>query len=134
MTFKISASYVSDYFEGQGGPSKPQEITVGIRFPRGTDRAVAEALAAEFPKSAKVKVVTLSTHTPGDFSDAFDVPTLRFRADLRSNGVNGGVNETGLRRYRSLRRTIEKLGLAVEWTATSNNSYATEADFESAVA
>ena len=74
-------------------------------------------VAALFPKSVGF----------GRYGDMF--------VKLTSNAVNGGVNETGIRRYRSLVRHAAKLGVEIVWTTGNvRNAYQTQADFEAAIA
>jgi hypothetical protein len=88
----------------------------------------AQALAAQFPKSAKVSAVSLG-------GDPAHLGIIQFHVNLAPNGNNGGINETGLRRYRTLMRAAAKAGITVEWTAAQAvNSFATQAEFEAAVA
>ena len=62
--------------------------------------AEAMAFAARFPKSAGLQI-----HGANATS----------RATLTANGVNGGVNEAGVRRYRSLIARAQQLGVTIEW-------------------
>lgn len=62
--------------------------------------AEAMAFAARFPASAGLQI-----HGANAVS----------RATLAANGANGGVNETGVRRYRSLIRRAQQLGVTIEW-------------------
>lgn len=65
------------------------------------------AFAARFPKAAGVTVHGANACA---------------RAILRASGVNGGVNETGLRRYRALIASAEKLGVTMVWSTTGAGS------------
>jgi hypothetical protein len=85
----------------------------------------AQELAAQFPKACKVRACAV-TGTRGRWGMA-DV-----RISLRSNGVNKGINETGQRRYRAVRRACEKLGITLDYVAPYGNCYATLAEFEAA--
>lgn len=114
-TFEIEASHRH---------RKAAAVKVVARF---TTRAEADAIAAQLPKSLRVRAMGYSNS-----------PTyhgyIQFRADLETNNVNGGVNETGLKRYRSLRKHLARLGHATTWVATYANSYDTEEAFEAAIA
>ena len=83
-----------------------------------TDEAIA--FAASFPKSAGVKVHGANATA---------------RATLRSDEVNGGVNETGIRRYQSLITRAQKLGITIEWhdSATVRTTLISQGAFEAAV-
>lgn len=83
----------------------------------------AQRVAATFPKSVKL----VSTHLSGDPDGQSGY--VSFNASFVANGTNGGVNETGLRRYRTFRRFAASLGHEVLWTATFGNAV-TEAEFE----
>lgn len=80
----------------------------------------AIAFAASFPKSAGVKVHGANATA---------------RATLRGDGVNRGTNETGIRRYRSLISRAQKLGVTIEWHASSTTRTAliSQEAFEAAV-
>lgn len=82
--------------------------------------AEAMAFAARFPKSAGVQI-----HGANATS----------RATLLANGVNGGVNESGVRRYQSLIRTAQELGVTIEWhdPGQINVVLVSQETFESAV-
>lgn len=88
-------------------------------------KADAERVAAMFPKSTKVRAVTLSTHTgslTGDDYRSVELGTVYFHAGLAATGVTGERNETGLRRWRSFKRTAAKLGMALEYVRPYGNS------------
>lgn len=118
--FKMTATY-------RTGIDQPQHIYLSATVATEEE---ARAIAARFPKSAGIKATTLTSHNGGA---TLVQGYLRMGVRLVSDGVNGGVNETGLRRYRSFRRAAEKLGLDVEYTTPYSNSYATEAAFEAAI-
>lgn len=62
--------------------------------------AEAMAFSARFPKSAGLKVYGA---------------TATSRARLTANDLNSGVNEAGVRRYRSLIRRAQRLGVTIKW-------------------
>lgn len=70
----------------------------------------AREIATKFPKTAKFYA--------GDVSHGGGVETGLVRASitLQSNDVNGGANETGMKRLRSIRKNAEKLGFTEEIT------------------
>lgn len=80
----------------------------------------AMAFAASFPKSAGLKV-----HGANAIA----------RARLLGDGVNGGVNETGIRRYQSLITRAQKLDVTIEWhdPSTMRTTLISQAAFEEAV-
>jgi hypothetical protein len=82
--------------------------------------AEAMAFAARFPKSAGLQI-----HGANATS----------RATLRANGVNGGINESGVRRYWSLIRRAQQLGVTIEWhdPAQMKSVLVSQETFESAV-
>lgn len=103
----------------------------------------AQAIAAQFPKSAKVRASSISGYFKGDttegaYSSDPDAALathgyVHIEIVLQSNGVNGGVNETGIKRYRAFRKHCARLGFIVEYKADGSNSYPTEADFEASL-
>jgi hypothetical protein len=94
-------------------------------------REIAQAFAAHFPKSAGVRATSLGG-ADYDWDEHGKIVSgsgrnwvsayLTFRVQLRADGVNKGVNETGVKRYRALRRHAERLGYTVEWTTPFANS------------
>lgn len=91
--------------------------------------AEAAAVVALFPKSAKFYVSRCS-HAGG-----IQTYSARTRATLVPTGNNGGTNETGVRRYRSIMARAEKLGASVEFvTGRTVNAYADRETFEAAIA
>jgi hypothetical protein len=86
---------------------------------------------ARFPKSAKVRPGTLSTHA-GQYGQPGFVrlvlPTISATVKLTGDGVNRGVNETGLRRVRAI---LKVAGL--RWRGSDSNAYGTRAEFEEAI-
>ncbi len=114
--------------------SPPQRIEAKLAYQdfdlmddRDAAIKLSREIADQFPKSLKVKPSLL--HTTGGYK-----PFVQLVANLTANGVNGGINETGLRRYRSFRKNAEKLGIEIEWAPAFRNSYPTEQQFERAVA
>ncbi|WP_128645454.1 hypothetical protein [Rhodococcus sp. BS-15] len=89
-----------------------------VSFERTAD---ASAFAAQFPKAAGITVHGANVSA---------------RAILRGDGVNGGVNEAGLRRYRALVASAEKLGVPMAWGTTGagfRRVDLTQADFEQTI-
>jgi hypothetical protein len=103
------------------------QVTVRATVPTFTD---AYEIATQFPQLVKLGATTLHTYEKGECEE---FGYLYFDAKLKANGINGGVNETGLKRYRSLRKHLARLGYSISYVAPYGNSYADEAAFEAAV-
>jgi hypothetical protein len=98
----------------------------------------AREIAARFPKSTKVRGQTLHTYihdedgqpVPGANGDTYQTVYhgwVSFHAKIKADDVNGGRNETGIRRYRSFSKAAEKLGFIVEYDPKAfGNSLTTE--------
>ena len=91
----------------------------------------AEEFAGLFPKSARMNAHRVSS-SRGDYY------RTGVTIDLHSNGVNGGVNETGIKRIATIRKAAAKAGMTTTFgTATefanAVNEYATEAEFDAAI-
>lgn len=102
----------------------PVHYEFTAEFPTFEDAA---AFAALFPKSHKMQATTLGK------SDGTRVGYIRHYAWLAADDVNGGTNETAIKRYRALSRKIEALGATIVYAPQFVNSYASRADFEAAV-
>lgn len=79
----------------------------------------AQIIAAQFPKSSGVKAGTLS-------SCGRIYGRISLIAKLHTDGVNGGKNETGIKRYRTFRRASMTLGYDFEWSTPYSNSVTEE--------
>lgn len=88
----------------------------------------AQALAAQFPKGAKVSA------NPHGCSQADGTVTglVNFRVTLQADGVNGGKNETGVKRYRAFRKGLAALNIPAEFVMAYTNSI-TEAALEARI-
>jgi hypothetical protein len=87
----------------------------------------ARELAARFPKSAGVRanylsgceydvdLVTFRGPVPADKRHPWQCGLVTWRVYLSEDGVNKGRNETGLKRYRTLRKHLGRLGITAEW-------------------
>lgn len=117
VTFRIEAFYSTQTDE-------PQHVSLRAEV---ETLEKAREIAAQFPQSVKLRPTTL------DKRNGMTVGYLYFNATLLANGVNGGRNEAGIKRYRSLRKAIARLGYATTYATTATNSYTTEADFEAAI-
>lgn len=131
-TVEMNAEYVSSS-QTDGGPGRVQGVALHARYETPEQ---AEAAAALFPKSCRIRTSRLSTYVgtwgQPDYRDLV-LHTIDVTIKLSSDGSNGGKNETGIKRYRSIVKACEKAGLAIEWVAGYGNSYATQADFEAAL-
>lgn len=127
----LSATMVHDHF-AEGGPTSYPDKAQGIEFTAILDTPEAAVeFVARFPKSAKLRATTLGTY---DDAGNFTLGYVSHRINLRSDGVNGGVNETGIKRYRSILKAAEKAGIRVEFKGTGFlNSYPTQADLNAAL-
>lgn len=90
-------------------------------------REEAEAAIANAPKGCKLRVTTCS-HVGGKVT--FFASTY---GRLLSDGVNGGVNETGIKRLATCLRWAGDLAYVSELTARTRNSYKTVAEIRSAL-
>jgi hypothetical protein len=104
--------------------------TVEARLYIERDVNAARELAAKFPKSTKVRQTILSNSNK---DERWEDGVVSFRANLLADGVNGGCNETGIRRYRAFRKAAAKLGLRVQFVADAAYQ-ATEAELETELA
>lgn len=115
----MSATYTST--------GEPQGFEFLIRMDT-FDEAAATEIASRFPKSARLRVTTLS------FSDGRPkVSYIIGRGNLVANGANGGINETGAKRYHTLIRAAAKAGVSIRWEARWGNSYPSAHAFETAI-
>lgn len=106
-------------------------VQMAVDLAEGDSKELAAELAAQFPKSAGVKTSTLTYARDGSYANgSVTVPTLRWQAHFESNGVTGSKNETGLRRYRSLRKHLDRLGYQVTWHAKTASEMQSEAELE----
>lgn len=86
------------------------------------DVPAGEAIAERFPKSAGVR----ATHCSGDWDGHRG--SVSWQAKLSADRVNGGVNEAGMRRWRSFTRNAAKAGYVLRYSARYGNSL-TAAEF-----
>jgi hypothetical protein len=72
----------------------------------------AREIAASFPKSLKVRATTLSTWTGSWDDGTYEPKTYGYvtsTIELLPTGANKGLNETGIKRYWSLKRFAAKM-------------------------
>lgn len=79
-------------------------------------RNEAIELASRFPKSAKVRGTAIGGMRDEN-GNRCERGWVGFIAKLATDGVNGGTNETGLRRFASFEKTVAALGLPVEYVS-----------------
>lgn len=119
---RLEAYMTTEY--SQGGPGRPASYAFHLEAANVEE---ARELAARFPKSCGMKAGTLWTAEGAR-------GWVSCQATLQADGVNRGVNETGLRRYRAVLAAAERLGLTVAYVPQAGHAYASRADFEAAVA
>lgn len=125
------ATFATRYIGGDEGydahPETPQTFNLFATFPAGTTPDEAAEWVAQFPKSLRIRLTTLTRPADGSYRNGSEVvPAAAIHASLLADGVNGGRNETGIARAR---KALADPRLAAEWTANCVNSYATAADF-----
>lgn len=84
----------------------------------------AQAYAAQFPKSTKPHITRCSG---GGEAETWSV---NWNVQLSQNGVNGGVNETGIKR---MLKVLEVMGSSAQWQWTHKNSYSSLEDLLAAI-
>lgn len=120
-------------FSGHADEDGPYAIQGSARHDTHED---AVAHADSLPKSSKVRALRVRGYREGEPAES---GVTNFQASLRKDGVNGGVNETGIKRYKALRNHLDKVGTPVEWVRDSsysgpnNEASISEADFHKAI-
>ncbi len=122
--FQVSACY-QPAWRG-GSEDVPQHVEINL-YTETMEQA--EEIVSRFPKSAKLRTGVLHNGYYGKPNSAY----VTSRIQLLSDGVNGGRNETGIKRLASFFKKAEKLGLPVEWISPYKNSYETREAFERAL-
>jgi hypothetical protein len=119
-TLRLRAYYTTEYDKIAG---IPMGYEFNAELPTVED---AKAFVAQFPKSAKMFAVAISgvTGIRG---------WVAAHGNLVSNDVNHGINETGLKRYRTILKAASKLGIEIEYKKDSANSYSSRETFEQAI-
>ena len=127
-TAQLGTVRVSAHYPLHMGPATPAHLAATVELATEAD---AVAFVAQFPKSLGLRATTLTRYEGGR---SIVTGYVTFQAKLLADGTNGGRNESGVRRYRSLRKHAQRLGVAVEWKASrSVNVYQTEEEFEAAL-
>lgn len=116
---------ITGYYDPSTG--RPGWFAAEARF---DTEAEAEAFAAQFPKSHKFRAGEVT-----NWRDRSSTGVARSSTKLAADDINGGANETGIKRYRSILRKAEQLGVAVEYNdpGTVSNVYRTRDDFHAAI-
>lgn len=84
----------------------------------------AQALAARFPKSLRVKGSGICDGLGKSWG------VVKLEASMSPDGVNKGANETGIRRVRGFFKACAKLGIVLEYSRFyGNSSPKTAADY-----
>jgi hypothetical protein len=111
---KIQASYLVKH--QVDCPEQPQRVEYTAYFL--TEEAAQEYLA-RFPKSAGLHVSTTS------FGASQKVWHVKGQARLLADGVNGGRNETGIKRFQRVLATAAKQDLPIRYETPFANSVPT---------
>lgn len=82
----------------------------------------AREIIAQFPKYLKLHASTL-TKIDTDTFETSECGYINVRIQLLPDDVNGGVNETGIKRFLKLLEKLDRLGHTTEWKAGYGNSY-----------
>jgi hypothetical protein len=105
----------------------PQGVTFSLRV-ESVERA--REIAAQFPKSYKVRGTSVTSYADGHPRVSGYVGWSR---RLNPNDVNGGANETGIAAYHRMIAKLDQLGYDVEWATPYSNSYRTREAFEASI-
>lgn len=103
------------------------EYSIEIHSPVFADVDEAWTLQNTFAKSAKMnahRTITSATATTPMLTEY----TVKASVGILANGVNGGANETGIKRLKSIFKTIDKAGDTIELQA--NNPHHTVASVQ----
>ena len=112
-TFRLAIN-----FDSRKGTAVPQDATVEAVF--GTVEEAAAWVATQ-PKALGLRATTLTSYIDGPAGRTVNfVGYIQGRAILIANGINGGKNETGIKR---MNRWIKDLN--IEFVAQYSNSYPT---------
>jgi hypothetical protein len=106
------------------------DLVVGLVESHEEARSAGAAWIASHGLPASLGLVATSLSSAGRMWSF-----IRFQANLWPNGVNGGRNETGIRRYRGLVRKLETAGVPTTWAGTKySNACPTRGQFEKLIA
>jgi hypothetical protein len=120
---------ITGYYSSDAAARGEGRIPAGFKLAvMTTDVPEAETVVGLFPKSAKLRAGTCGTMRE-DFTSGPTVGYVSVSITLAANGVNGGANETGVKRIASILKAADKAGLPVVWNDRLGNSYPTLAEF-----
>lgn len=91
----------------------PRSWEVSIYFATEAER---DEFLAKFPKSVKARATSLSTYLRDGTYTPFVIPGVHAYGKVAADGVNGGVNETGNKRYLAAKKVVDASGLAYRFT------------------
>jgi hypothetical protein len=80
-----------------------------------------DAFIALFPKSVKVVASTLSGYDM-ETSSSWSAPIAAWGVRIDADGVNGGVNETGIKRINKFMAVAKASGMNMTWSMNYQNS------------
>lgn len=123
-TLRLHAYFTPAYFNDSHAPT---HFEFHQDFPTIEE---ATAFVAQFPKATKMFAYTVNAFDGGEHRKYYAVTT---RANLTSNGNNGGINEAGLRRYQAVVKAAAKLGVEIACDPNAKNAYETREAFEQAI-
>lgn len=93
----------------------------------------AHKVAARFPASAGVRATTI-THYPDQGGKPVTHGLVHSRIKVSADGrTRGAVNETGIRRYRAIRKVVDQIGIPVEYVTPFRNCFPNEAALQAAI-
>jgi hypothetical protein len=102
------------------------EYSIEIRSPKFETAEEAWALQNTFATSSKMQANRLLTSATAT-TPAITEYVVRASAGILPNGSNGGTNETGIRRFKSIFKTIDKAGDTIKLQAS--NTFASVQEF-----
>lgn len=121
-TFKLTAEHKSQVWGGD------QTMPQAVQFTAKVDTVEqAREIAAQFPKSYKVRGSSLASYATGE---TVETGIVTWNRRLNPNDSNGGTNEAGIAAYHRMVAKLDQLGYDVEWATPYANSYPTRESFE----
>lgn len=122
------------FYNSHVGPAAPSHAEIDVVFKGATAEATLQAardLADRFPKYVKAYACPVSAHRETDYA------MVRIRAKLAVDGVNGGANETGMKRLRAAEKVLAAAGIEPAFGDRPDNwinVYRDRAAFDAAIA
>jgi hypothetical protein len=127
MSSTAAAFQINAYYNSYKGEAAPSHLRVRAEV---ANVEIAEAIAAQFPKSYRVFV-----NTGKEYGTGRTYALVTIDVTLESNGNNGGKNETGIKRYRAFVAKAIKNGHTVEFAVDrATNAYQTADALHAAIA